>query len=126
MKKSIYEGLSGLFFSIIGFFLFIGFYDALATSRIEMTWGGDKGRLFWGIFLGLPIGCAFGIGLIDKFYFKVGVMILGMILSVVLGIIGSFVGVFLLDKFGGCFLVGIPFLVAVTSVCGYRVGLFFK
>ena len=126
MKRTIYESLVGLLFSIIGFFVFIGFYDALAMLKIEPTWGGDKGRLFWGIFLGLPVGCAFGIGLINKFYFKVGIAVPGMVLSIVLGIIASFIGVFLLDKFGGWFLVAIPLLVVAMSVCGYSMGSFIK
>ncbi len=128
MSKIIYEFISGLVFSIIGFFILIGFHDLLLILKIKLDWSGT-GRFFWGMFLGLPIGSIFGFVLINKLYFKIFILnIYSLIISFIFGIIGGIILIILHDylNFGQSLFIIMPILITLMCLCGYRVGLFLK
>lgn len=122
MKTTISEFFSGLLFSLPGFLIFAKLNDLLEKLGMELAFGGDKAAIFWGLFLGLPLGNILGFMMIDKFYNKVEACnISGIIMGFVFGLLGNFAGVYLLDIFGGKFLFVIPILITFLCLCGYKI-----
>ncbi len=113
MKKIIADYVSAMVFSIIGFFAFIYLHP-----MIGFVWGGDKGQLFSGMFLGLPLGMVLGFLLIDGFLFEMDTRNFpGIVSSFVTCILGNLAGVYLADNLGGEFLLFFPFLLIL--ICTY-------
>jgi hypothetical protein len=121
MKKIIFDYVSGLVFSVIGFIGFSNLYSLAQILGLELTWGGDKGKFFWGTFLGLPVGSIFGFLVVDKLYFKLDTWNFpGMLSAFVIGILGNLVGLYLLDRLGGGFFFFLPFLIILVCTYSYN------
>jgi len=116
--KIILDCLSGLVFALIGF---ISFAYLHSLFGIELEWGGDKGQVFWGIFLGLPIGSVFGFIVADRLFFRIRDLNLpGISLALVVGVLGNILGIYLLDRLGSEFAFFLPFLTIFTCTCLYN------
>ena len=125
--KYLLEYISGVILSIIGFICFGIAYDLLRKIHLDYFFGGDKSNVFFGLFLGLPIGSILGFCLIEKIYFKVqGFNILGTILGLIINIFACFIGVIFLDKFGEKGIILIPFLIVLLILISYNISYFIK
>jgi hypothetical protein len=123
MQKIIFEYISGLVFSVFGFLGLAGLHALLEMVGFELTWGGDKGKFFWGMFLGLPAGSIFGFLVVDRLYFKVDTWSFrGMLLAFIIGVLGNVVGLYFLDRFGGGFFLAIPPLIVLACLCVFNAG----
>jgi hypothetical protein len=127
MKKVGIEFISSLFFSIIGFLLFSGVYTVLEAAKVNINFGGDKGKAIFGLFFGLSIGGTFGVFLIEKVIYKTpGWNILGIFLSILFCTIGCYLGMILLDKLGSIFVLFFPLIAATMCVLGYNIGSLYR
>lgn len=129
VRKVLFQYFSGLIFSAIGVLLFAGIYRILEMEKLDIEFGGDKANILFSLFLGLSIGGTFGIVLIEKFVYKVqGWNVLAMVLAIVFGFLGVYLGIVMLDKTGGRFVIFIfmPFFTALMCVLGYNIGMLFR
>jgi hypothetical protein len=127
MKRIFLDFLSGLILSIIGFLMFAGVYSALELLKIDISYGGDKGKVLFGLFVGLPLGSILGIVLTEKFVYKAqGWNIWGIILAALLSVISNYLGIVMLDKIGGGFVIIIPLFAVVMCLFGYHVVLYLR
>jgi len=65
MWRILIEFFSSLILSVIVFFMSAGVYNML-----NMTYGGDKGKVLFGLFIGLPLGSILAIILTEKLIYK--------------------------------------------------------
>jgi hypothetical protein len=127
MRRIFLDFILGLISSIAGFLIFVGIYNLLEILRIDLHFGGDKGKVFWGLFFGLTFGSISGILLAEKLIYKEqGWNISGIILAIFLSLIGNYISVIILDKIGGGFVIFIPFFIVMVSLIGYYIGFLFK
>jgi hypothetical protein len=127
MRRIFLDFFSGLILSIIGFLMFAGLYSAFELLRININYGGDKGKVLFGLFFGLPLGSILGIVLTEKLVYKAqGWNILGIILAALLSVIGNYLGIIMLDRIGGWVFILIPLLVVSICVFGYNIVFLFK
>jgi hypothetical protein len=123
MQKIIFEYISGLVFSVFGFFALAGLHTLFEMVGFELAWGGDKGKVFWGMFFGLPGGSILGFLVVDKLYFKIDTWYFqGMLMAFIVGVIANVVALYLIDRLGGGFLLAIPPLVSLACVWAYNIG----
>jgi Co/Zn/Cd efflux system component len=117
MKRIFFDYFSGLILSGIGFFVFVGIYNGL-----NITYGGDKGKVLFGLFFGLPLGTIIGIVLTEKLIYKIQSWnISGIIVAALLSVIANYFGLIMLDKMGSGTIVIVPLFVAVICLFGYHV-----
>lgn len=122
MQRIALEYISGLVFSVVGFFGLAGLHTLLEMIGFELTWGGDKGKFFWGMFLGLPLGSILGFVLVNRLYFKVATWnSQGMLLAFIVGVFGNFGGLYFMDRLGGGFFLAVPPLVVLACVCAFNI-----
>jgi hypothetical protein len=122
MGRILIEFFSSLILSVIAFFMSAGAYNLL-----NVTYGGDKGKVLFGLFLGLPLGNILGIVLTEKLLYKtLGWNIFGIIMAVLLSLITNYFGLMMLDKMGSGTIILIPLFVAVFCLFGYHIVLLFK
>jgi len=127
MRRIFLDFVSSLIMSVIGFIVFAGIYNALDLLKLNINFAGDKGKVFFGLLFGLPIGSILGILLIEKLIYKSpNWNIWGIVIAVLLSVISNYLGVIMLDKFGGWFFIIIILLVVSMCVFGYNVTLLFK
>jgi len=127
MKRVAIEFISSLFFSILGFLLFSGIYTVLEIAKVDINFGGDKGKALFGLFFGLSIGGTFGVLFIEKLIYKTqGWNILGIFLAILFCTVCIYFGTILLDKIGGVFVLFFPLIAALMCVLGYNIGLLFR
>jgi hypothetical protein len=121
-KKALMEYGVGLLLSIAGFWAAAGLHYALTTIlRLNIQFGGDKARVFWALFLGLPLGCVLGILAVDKLIYKNdGINLLAAVLALAMGFVGAYIGLVMLDKIGGFAVLFIPMLVAFLCLLGFN------
>jgi hypothetical protein len=122
MKRIAFEYICGLLFSVIGFFGLAGVHTLLEMIGFRLDWGGDKSKLFWALFLGLPIGSILGFIGVDRFYFKMDNWnFLGMFLAFIVGAFCNFIGLYFMDRFGGWSLLALLPLVVLACVCVFNI-----
>jgi hypothetical protein len=127
MRRIFLDFILGLISSIGGFLMFIGIYNFLEILRIDLHFGGDKGKVFWGLFFGLTIGSISGILLAEKLIYKEkGWNIWGILLAIFLSLIGNYISVIILDKIGGGFVFFVPLFIVMVSLIGYHIGFLCK
>jgi hypothetical protein len=116
IKKLLLEYCAGLLLSVGGFLIFVGVYNLLAAVKINIGFGGDKAKVFTGLFLGLPLGSVLGILLVDRFVYRIEITnYLNPVIGLILGFLGVYCGVIMLDKVGGLSVLLIP--IVVTGLC---------
>jgi hypothetical protein len=94
---------------------------------LNVTYGGDKGKVLFGLFLGLPLGSILGIVLTEKLIYKtLGWNIFGIIIAALLSLITNYLGLMMLDKMGSGTIIIIPLFVTVICLFGYHIVLLFK
>jgi len=109
--------------SVVGFFLFVGAYSLLEKIPVEISYGGDKGQVVLSLLVGVPAGSIVGIVLRDRYLYAIrSASIYSVSVAALLGVLTVCLGIYLLDVFGGNFIFAIPFVVAMTSDLGYRIG----
>lgn len=122
MGRILIEFFSSLILSVIAFFMSAGVYNML-----NVTYGGDKGKVLFGLFLGLPLGSILGIVLTEKLIYKsLGWNIFGIIIAALLSLITNYLGLMMLDKMGSGTIIIIPLFVTVICLFGYHIVLLFK
>jgi len=122
MGRILIEFFSSLILSVIAFFMSAGVY-----SMLNVTYGGDKGKVLFGLFLGLPLGSILGIVLTEKLIYKtLGWNIFGIIIAALLSLITNYLGLMMLDKMGSGTIIIIPLFVTVICLFGYHIVLLFK
>ncbi len=127
MKRILLEFCASLILSVIGFLSFAVIYDALELLKVSINFWGDKGKVLFGLFFGLPLGSILGILFTEKLIYKThGWNILGIVLAVLLSVVSNYLGIIMLEKVGGGFVILIPLLVVVICLLGYNFGLFFN
>jgi hypothetical protein len=127
MGRIFLNFIIGLISSIGGFLIFVGLYNLFEILKIDPHLGGDKGKVYWGIFFGLTFGSIFGILLAEKIIYKEPRWnISGIIMAIILSLVGNYVSVIILDKIGGGFMIFIPIFIVTLSLIGYHIGLIFK
>jgi hypothetical protein len=127
MRRIILSFISSVILSIIGFMALAGIYKTLELLKVDVNFGGDKGNVFFCLFLGLPLGGISGILLIEKLVYKSeGWNILGIGASVLLSLISIYLGIILMDRAGGEFVLLIPIVVGLFCLFGYKIGFLFK
>ena len=127
MRRIFLDFILGLISSIAGFLIFVGIYNLVEILRIDLHFGGDKGKVFGGLFFGLTFGSICGILLAEKLIYKEqGWNISGIILAIFLSLIGNYISVIILDKIGGGFVFFIPFFIVMVSLIGYHIGFLCK
>jgi hypothetical protein len=123
-RRILLEFVLGLVSSVIGFFLFSGIYILLESLGLEVEFWGDKAGALFGLFLGLSIGGGFGVLFVERFLYKRHNLItIPLCSAILLGVFGNYLGLIILDKAGGGFVLMLPLLVALLCVIGYNVGL---
>jgi hypothetical protein len=124
-RKILFEFLLSLVFSVVGFAVFYGAYALMEMLWMDIDLWGDKTKALFGLFFGLSIGGTFGVFLVERLLYKghgwMPIPLCGAILS---GVFGNYLGVVMLDRAGGSFVLFLPFLVALMCVTGYNLGLF--
>lgn len=124
IKKILVEYFSGLLLSVFGFLLFVGVHNLLSVIKINIGVGGDKAKIFMGLFIGLPLGSIAGMLLVDRFVYKSGTInYVSSVIALILGFLGVFCGVIMLDKIGGQSVLFIPII--VTGLCLLGLNRFF-
>jgi hypothetical protein len=123
IKKLIFEFLGGLFVSLVCGVSFAFIFSLPGISKVGVNLGGDKASIFFGIFLGLPIGSLLGILFVDKVFYgfqgyNIWGILIGFTLSFFLGGIGSVV---LLDKIGSPAIILAPLIIVLFSLVGYLI-----
>jgi hypothetical protein len=127
VKKIFLEFCAGLILSVMGFLLFAVIYNALEILKVNINFWGDKGKVLFGLFFGLPLGSILGILLSEKLIYKTqGWNIPGIVLAVLLSVLSNYLGIIMLEKVGGGFVIFVPLLVVVICLLGYNFGLFFN
>ena len=124
IKKILFEYCAGLLLSVVGFMIFVGVHNLLSVYKTNIGVGGDKAKIFMGLFLGLPLGNVLGILLVNRFVYKIGAInYFSSVIALILGFLGVYFGVIMLDKVGGLSVLFIP--IVVTGLCLLGLNKFF-
>ena len=119
--KLVYEFLVIVISSILFYGIFSAIFNLFNEIIIEISFGGCKSNVLFGLFFGLPIGNVLGLLLFEKFIFKIKEYnILAILSSSILSIIAVVFCIFLLDILGGKTIVFVPVIVSTFAIVGYK------
>lgn len=118
-KRFIRNYFYALVFSFFGVLIATALYNISSSFNIDLSFGGDKGSIFFGIFIGMPIGNIFGVILAERRLRKLN--ILALFLIAIINLSGNVLALYIIDKIGGSifpllYLVIIFFGVATYSL----------
>ena len=120
--RSIAGIVGGSVTSVLGFFAVGLGHDLLRSARLAPPWGGDKGNVLWGLFLGVPIGAATGLWLVERAGYRSRPPILkALAVGAIPAWASAFVAVLMADRMGVAALLFLPLAAAVCLTAALRV-----
>lgn len=122
IKNLLLQFVASITFSIFGFFCFVMLNKLFIRIGIEISFGGCKSDVLFGLFFGMPIGNLIGILLTSKIYLIEyrTIKILSYAIGFIFGAMGAWVNVLVLDKISGIGIFYAPLIISFFTIVGYN------